>query len=68
MPKGIRMNQERFMERMKENFGDKYDSLSQCLTEVIMMLNTFAQNMANKLQKHVTCLKDTDVKCVQENS
>lgn len=25
MPKGIRMNQERFMERMRENFGDKYD-------------------------------------------
>ena len=25
MPKGIRMTQELFMERMKENFGDKYD-------------------------------------------
>ena len=25
MPKGVRMNQERFMERMRENFGDKYD-------------------------------------------
>lgn len=37
MPKGVRMNQESFLARMKELFGDKYDFSESVLSTVIRM-------------------------------